>query len=64
MKDCVFCKIAAGEIKSERIYGNENFFSVYDLNPEAEGHALVVSKRHFETALDMPNSLGESLWMR
>jgi len=61
MNDCVFCKIALGEIKAERIYENDNFFSIYDHGPEVEGHALVISKKHFETALDLPNTLGVEL---
>lgn len=59
--DCVFCKISRGEIKAERIYENKNFFSIYDHEPEVEGHALVISKKHFETTLDLPNTLGAEL---
>ena len=62
MEDCIFCKIAKGEISTEDfIYENDNFFSVLDVNPEIEGHALVISKKHFETILDMPDSLGSEL---
>jgi len=46
------------DIPIEKIYENENFFSVFDIAPQVEGHALVISKKHFETVLDMPNSLG------
>lgn len=56
--DCIFCKISQGEIPSERIYENDNFFSIYDVNPKAEGHALVISKRHYENILELPASLG------
>ena len=56
--NCIFCKIAKGEISSEKIYENKNFFSIFDVNPLVEGHALVVSKRHFETILNMPSTLG------
>ena len=58
MKDCVFCKIADGKVSSDRIFENDNFFSVSDVNPVVEGHSLVISKKHFETILDMPDSLG------
>lgn len=58
MNDCVFCKIASGEIKSEIIYENDNFFSVFDQNQEIPGHALVISKKHFATTLDMPATIG------
>lgn len=61
MKDCIFCKIAGGEIKSEKIYENDNFFSIFDKEPSAPGHSLVISKKHFKTVLDLPNSLGGEL---
>ena len=61
MEDCVFCKISLGEIPSEKIYENEEFFSIPDANPVAEGHSLVISKKHFETSLDIPNELGPKL---
>ena len=60
MTDCIFCKIASGEIKSEKIiYENDNFFSIPDKEPTVPGHSLIISKKHFETALDLPNSLGQ-----
>ena len=59
--DCIFCKIANKEISAKRIYENDNFFSILDANPVVEGHSLVISKKHFETVLDMPSSLGHEL---
>ncbi|MGV8152440.1 MAG: HIT family protein [Candidatus Nanoarchaeia archaeon] len=59
--NCIFCKIASGEIKSQKIYEDDNFFAVYDINPETEGHALVITKKHFKTLLDVPSSLGNEL---
>lgn len=61
MGDCVFCKMAQGELKVEKIFENENFFSIMDNSPEVEGHALVISKKHFENFLDLPNTLGPEL---
>jgi len=60
-KDCVFCKIAKEEVPSKRIYENDNFFSVPDANQIIEGHSLVISKKHFETTLDLPTSIGAEL---
>lgn len=60
-KDCIFCRIANKEVKSEIIYENDNFFSVPDANPIIGGHSLVISKQHFENVLDMPASLGKEL---
>lgn len=59
--DCIFCKIARGEIPAKRIYENDNFFSISDVKPAGEGHSLVISKKHFENSLDMPSSLGTEL---
>ena len=61
MKDCIFCKISNGEISSEKIYGNDNFFSIPDANQQIEGHSLIISKNHFETFLDLPSTLGTEL---
>jgi histidine triad (HIT) family protein len=59
--ECVFCKISRKEIDVPRIYENDNFFSISDAHPQVEGHSLVISKKHFETALDMPSTLGQEL---
>ena len=56
--DCVFCKILKGEIKSDIVYSDDNFFGILDIHPVAEGHTLIISKKHFKTILDMPSSLG------
>jgi len=58
MNDCIFCKIVSGEIPVKKIYENENFFSILDKNQNIKGHALIISKKHFDTILDMPDSLG------
>jgi len=61
MEDCVFCKIAKGEIPCDKIYENDNFFSIPDANQKVEGHSLIISKKHFENVLDLPSSLGMEL---
>lgn len=61
MEDCIFCKIARGEVESEKIYENDNFLSMPDANQVIDGHSLVIPKKHFETSLDMPASLGQEL---
>lgn len=58
---CIFCKIARGEIPVDKIYENDNFFSIPDINQKIEGHSLVISKKHFETTLDLPSTIGEDL---
>jgi len=62
MDDCIFCKISRGEDESDKIISqNDGFFSVPDANPVEEGHSLVISKKHFETILDIPSNLGPDL---
>lgn len=54
MSNCIFCKIGAGEIPSEKIGENERAFAFLDINPLARGHALVIPKRHAERVADLP----------
>lgn len=59
--DCIFCKIASENVPVEKIYENEDFFSILDANPVTKGHSLVISKKHFTTTLDLPVEVGEKL---
>jgi len=61
MNDCIFCKISEGNIPSEKIYENDNFFSIPDASPQMKGHSLVISKGHFKNVMDLPEELGEDL---
>ena len=45
-KDCLFCKIAAGEIPSNKVYDDEQVFAFYDIDPQAPTHFLVIPKEH------------------
>ena len=44
--DCIFCKIVAGEIPSQKIFEDDEVFAFMDINPWTRGHALVIPKRH------------------
>lgn len=48
MSDCLFCKIIAGEIPSNKLYEDETVFSFYDIAPQAPVHFLVIPKQHIE----------------
>ena len=50
MNDCLFCKIIAGEIPSEKIYEDEYVYAFKDINPVAPVHILVVPKEHIACA--------------
>lgn len=58
---CIFCKISRGEIKTKKIYENDSFFAIPDVNPIVPGHTLIISKNHFENSLDLPVSAGNEL---
>jgi len=60
-EECIFCKIASGEIPSDKIADEENFIVIKDIHPVSEGHCLVIPKKHYKTVLDMPSSLGGEL---
>lgn len=55
MKDsnCIFCKIANGEIPSSAIYEDEDFRVILDLGPAAKGHALILPKEHFKDVCEL-----------
>ena len=47
MEDCIFCKIARGEIPSSKVYEDEQVVAFNDLNPQAPVHVLIVPKAHY-----------------
>lgn len=47
-KDCIFCKIAGGEIPSATVYEDEDFRVILDLGPASRGHALILPKQHYK----------------
>lgn len=57
MSDCIFCRIAAGEIPSATIYEDENFRVILDLGPATKGHALILPKAHYADLTEIPEDL-------
>ncbi|WP_029231484.1 HIT family protein [Butyrivibrio sp. VCB2006] len=54
MSDCIFCKIANGEIPSNTIFENDDFRVILDLGPATKGHALVLPKKHYADLFEIP----------
>ena len=52
--DCIFCKIANGEIPSKTLYEDERFRVILDLGPAARGHALVIPREHASDLYELP----------
>lgn len=50
-KDCLFCKIVAGEIKNETVFETENVLAFFDVNPVSDIHILIIPKRHIDSVL-------------
>lgn len=48
MDNCIFCKIANGEINSKKYYEDEDFFIIADVAPKAKKHYLLIPKRHYK----------------
>ncbi|MBQ3409659.1 MAG: histidine triad nucleotide-binding protein [Clostridia bacterium] len=53
MEDCIFCKIANGEIGTDKVYEDEFVTAFRDLNPQAPVHILVVPKKHYSNVLEV-----------
>ena len=51
--DCIFCKIAAGEIPSRKIYEDSDLIAIMDLNPTSKGHSLIIPKEHCTNIYDI-----------
>lgn len=58
MKDCncIFCKIANGEIPSYTIYEDDDFKVILDINPASKGHALLIPKEHFKNIFELDDN--------
>ena len=57
MENCIFCKIAAGEIPSNTIYEDDSFRVILDLGPATKGHALVLPKNHYADLFEIPEDV-------
>ncbi|MBR5270716.1 MAG: histidine triad nucleotide-binding protein [Clostridia bacterium] len=51
--DCLFCKIIAGEIPSEKVYEDDLIYAFYDIDPQAPEHVIIVPKEHINGANDI-----------
>ncbi|MEA4932116.1 MAG: histidine triad nucleotide-binding protein [Lawsonibacter sp.] len=53
MSDCLFCKIAGGEIPSSKLYEDDQCFAFYDIAPQAPTHFLVIPKAHIASVAEV-----------
>ena len=55
MENCIFCKIANGEIPSATLYEDEDFRVILDLGPASKGHSLILPKSHAANIYELPD---------
>lgn len=53
MEDCIFCRIARGEMEADIVYSDELTLAFRDINPQAPVHILVVPREHIQSLLDL-----------
>lgn len=61
MDDCLFCKFAKGEIPVNKVYEDEDFIVIRDINPQAKNHFLAIPKTHFKLLSEMTEDDAERL---
>ena len=61
MSDCIFCKIAAGDIPSSKIYEDDDVIAFKDIHPQAPVHFLVIPKKHISSAAALTEADGALL---
>ncbi len=57
MKDCIFCKIINGDIPSMKVYEDNICLAYLDINPDCDGHTLIIPKLHYKDLNDIPDDV-------
>ncbi|WP_446808615.1 histidine triad nucleotide-binding protein [Methylomonas sp. 2BW1-5-20] len=57
MTDCLFCKMASGEIKPDVVYEDEQLLAFRDIHPQAPLHVLIIPKRHIANLNELDDAL-------
>lgn len=55
MENCIFCKIINGEIPSMKVYEDDICLAYLDINPDSDGHTLIIPKTHYKDIYDIPS---------
>ncbi len=53
MDDCLFCRMASGEMQVEKLYENGSLFAIDDINPRAPVHFMVIPREHIRSLVDV-----------
>ncbi|MGN0480733.1 MAG: HIT family protein [Lachnospiraceae bacterium] len=60
--DCIFCKLANGDIPTNALYEDDNVKVIFDLSPASKGHVLILPKEHYDNIFDMTKEAGEKVF--
>ena len=60
--DCIFCKIAKGEIPSKVLFEDELVLVIMDANPNVDGHALIIPKKHYTDFLELDKEIANHIF--
>ena len=63
MNDCIFCKIANGEIPASTVYEDDMFRVILDMSPATKGHALILPKKHMADIFEMDSETAEKVFV-
>lgn len=59
--NCIFCKIVAGEIPSQKVYEDDKMIIIKDISPQAEKHYLAIPKEHYANIIEMTDAQAVTL---
>ena len=62
-ENCIFCKIAAGDIPSATLYEDDDFRVILDLGPASKGHALILPKEHFANLYELDDEIASKVFV-
>lgn len=51
-QDCLFCRIATGDVPAQKVYEDDSILAFHDLQPRAPVHVLIIPRRHLSTLLE------------
>lgn len=63
MEDCIFCKLANGEIETNTLYEDDDFRVIFDVSPATEGHVLILPKKHYANVFELPEELASKVYV-
>lgn len=63
MSDCIFCKIANGEIPSATVYEDNDFRAIMDIAPASRGHIIILPKQHAANVFELSEELASKIYV-